>query len=136
MQTILRTLAIVASAFVALGFLTFAADRSRQGSDDQVKAVDGSRPQPVIDQEVDRPVPPPEVERRRQKANSSFRELVDDGNDYLLAPFTVVNSENVWVERTVAAALALLAYGLGGLLLANFIPGHRRESRSWREATP
>jgi hypothetical protein len=136
MATVLRSLAIVASAFVALGFMTFAADRSRQGSDGQVQAVDGSRPQPVVDQEIDRPAPPPRTERRREKANSGFREVIDDGNDYLLAPFTFVNSDNVWVERMVPAAVALLAYGLGGLLLANFIPAHRRASRNWREATP
>ena len=135
MSAIIRILAITASAFVALGFLTFAADRSREGSDTQVRAVDG-RAQPISDQEIDRPAPSPEVERRREEHHSDPRELVDDGNDYLLAPFTFVKSDNVWVERMVPAAIGLLAYGLGGLLLANFIPKHRKETRDWREATP
>ena len=134
MATIVRILAITATAFVALGFLTFAADRSEEGSDSQVESIDG-RAQPVTDADIDRPAPPPAVERRREARHSEFREVIDDGNDYLLKPFAFVSSDNVWVERLVPAALGLLAYGLLGLLLANFIPRHRAEHHSWNEAT-
>jgi hypothetical protein len=134
MATIVRIAAITATAFVALGFMTFAADRSEEGSDSQVQSIDG-RAQAVTDTDIDRPAPPPVVERRREQAHSDFREIIDDGNDYLLKPFSFVNSDNVWVERMVPAALGLLAYGLGGLLLANFIPRHRPEHHSWNEAT-
>jgi hypothetical protein len=134
MSTIVRILAIIASAFVALGFMTFAADRSEDGSDSQVQSIDG-RAQPITDADIDRPAPPPAVERRREDSHSEFREVIDDGNDYLLKPFAFVNSDNVWVERMVPAALGLLAYGLGGLLLANFIPRHRPEHHHWNEAT-
>ncbi len=134
MATIVRILAITATAFVALGFMTFAADRSEEGSDNQVQSIDG-RAQPMSDSDIDRPAPPPVVERRREARHSDFREVIDDANDYLLKPFAVVDSDNLWVERMVPAALGLLGYGLLGLLLANFIPRHRAEHHSWNEAT-
>jgi hypothetical protein len=131
--TLVRTLAITAAVLVALGFATFATDQSREGSDNQVQALDGSQPRNPADNEINRPVPPPNVERRRELKHSDFRELIDDANDYLLAPFTVVNSSNVWVERMTAAGLGLLVYGLLGMLLANMIPQHRSKHHSWTE---
>ena len=136
MAALIRILAIAASAFVAVGFMAFVANRSEEGSDNQVKSIDGSRVQPAADVDIDRPSPPADVERRRERRNGDLRETIDDANDYLLAPFTFVESENVWVERLASTALGLLAYGLGGLLLANFIPRHRREHHGWQEATP
>ena len=136
MDSVIRLLAVAAASLVALGLITFAADRSRHGSDEQVRAVDSSRPRPVADEAINRPTPPAAVERRRERRHSDARELIDDANDYLLSPFAFASSENVWVERMVPAALGLLAYGLGGMLLANFLPKHRSASRNWREATP
>ena len=75
------------------------------------------------------------MERVREKENSSARELVDDGNDVLASPFTgLVESNGVWVQRLVPAALGLLLFGLGGLMLANWIPERRAEHTDWREA--
>ena len=49
----------------------------------------------------------------------------------LASPFTgVVASDNLWVERLVPAALGLLLFGLGGLMLANWLPERRAPSSS------
>ena len=125
-----------AAALVALRFLLFAVDQSEKGSANQVETVNGvderTAPRPAIDQ----PAPDAATERIREARHGVVRELIDDGNDIVVAPFTgLVKSSNVWVERLVAAALAGLVFGLGGMLLANFIPQSTRKTTDWREAT-
>ena len=136
MGSLLRLAAVVAASFVALSFLFFAVDQSRAGSATQVNMVDGSKTQVSSDADIDVPSPEPRVERVREARHSGLRETIDDADDLLVAPFTgLVDSGNVWVERMVPAVLALLLYGLGGMILANAVPKPRRDHKDWREAT-
>ena len=136
MGTLLRLAAICASAIVALSFVLFAADQSEEGSANQVRTVDGIEKRAESEAAVDRPAPDGATERVREARHGDARELIDDGNDIVVAPFAdVVQAGNVWVERLVAGALAGLVFGFGGTLLANFIPKPGRKTAGWRRAT-
>ena len=125
-----------AAAFVALSFVLFAVDQSEEGSSNQVNSVAGDGARPDSEAAIDRPAPDPATERLREARHGGPRELIDDGNDVFTAPFAdLLQSRNVWVERMVAAALAGLVFGLGGMLLANYLPRRRRKVADWREAT-
>ena len=53
----------------------------------------------------------------------------------MLSPFDdLVDSDDAWVTRLVPTFLALLAYGLGLTLLANFLPRASGPSGDWRTA--
>lgn len=136
MGSLVRVLAIAASAVIALSLTLFAIDQSSEGSETQVRAINGPDAAAVRSREaIDAPDPGPAAERAREAANSSARELIDDGNDMLAIPFTgLVESDNLWVERLVPAVLGLLLFGLGGLLLANWLPESRAKHQDWREA--
>ena len=126
MAGLLRLGAIAASVLVALGFLLFAMDEADRGSAAQ---------QGKIARALE-PAPTPRGEAERERQQGAARELIDDANDVLLAPFTgVVESKNAWVQHLVPAALALLAYGLGLMLLANYLPKQKRPQRDWRTQT-
>ncbi len=136
MGTVLRFAAICATAFVGLSFALFAVDQSEEGSANQVRTVAGVEERAESESAIDRPSPDAATERLRERRHGDLRELVDDGNDIVVAPFAdLAESSNVWVERLVAGALAALVFGLGGMLLANFIPKPRRKTADWREAT-
>jgi len=135
MRSTVRLLAIVASAVIAVSFTLFALDQSGHGRDIQVQKLEdpevGANPREAIAS----PGPPAPVERLREEKNSSAREVADDGNDLLASPFKViVGFDNVWAQRLVPAALGLLLFGLGGLVLANWLPERRTEHTDWREA--
>jgi hypothetical protein len=120
-----RWAAIIASAFVALGFLYFAVNQTSNASKNQVSAINGGT---GVKAESATKVPDPRkaVEQVREQENDKFHEFVDDVNDVLLSPFMgLVDSNNIWVLRLVPLALALLIYGLGGLYLARAL-GLRR----------
>jgi hypothetical protein len=126
MASLLRLVAVIASALVVLGFLAFASDQARQGSKEQ---------EAKLGQELGEPAPSATTERERERRHGPVRETIDDANDVLLAPFSgVVSSHSLWVERIVAALLALLTYGLGLTMLANFLPGRGQGARDWRTA--
>ena len=136
MGTVLRLAAICATAFVALSFVLFAVDQSEEGSANQVNSVAGVEERAESEGAIDRPSPDSATERLRERTHGDLREFVDDGNDVVVAPFAgLVQSGSVWVERLAAGALAALVFGLGGMLLANFIPKPRRKTADWREAT-
>jgi hypothetical protein len=129
----IRLVAIVTSLIVLLGFAFFAVDELNRGSQNQQNALDnelrgdGDDPAPVA--------PSPAEETQRERANSGVRELVDDANDVLLAPFSsLAGSNNAWVNHGVPTLLALLLYGLGLGLLANMLPKHREHGADWRTA--
>ena len=128
MAALLRIVAIVACAIVAIGFFAFANDEATQGSSKQVQR---------IQQAMDDPAPSANEEQLRQRRHGKVRETIDDANDVLLKPFAgIVGSNDPWVTRIVPTVLALLVYGLGLTLLANLLP--RRKPRStgdWRTAT-
>jgi hypothetical protein len=133
MGTIIRTLAIAASAVVALSFAMFAWDEVDRGSKVQQRELGegtGNRVEIAID-----PAPSADQEALRERSHSSVREAIDDVNDVLLQPFTgLVDSPNNWVIRGVPTLLGLLVYGLGLGLLANFLPKSRDTSGDWRTA--
>jgi hypothetical protein len=136
MGSVLRLAAIAAAALVALSFLFFAVDQSREGSATQVDSVDDSKSKASSDAAIDVPSPEPRVERAREARHTGIREAVDDADDVLVSPFTgLIDSSNLWIERVVPGALALLLYGLGGMLLANALPKPQRHTKDWREAT-
>lgn len=136
MGSLVRLTAVAAASLVGLSFFLFAVDQSAESSTTQVEAVDGSDREASRDAAVDVPAPEPRVERMREARHGGVREAIDDANDLLVAPFTgLLDSRSVWVERTVTGGLALLLYGLGGMLLANFIPKPRRRHSDWRETT-
>ncbi len=118
LQSTLRTLAILCSATVVLSFSLFAIDETRAASDQTAAEVAGQHASASAD-------PSPQEERAREQAHGSLRELVDDGNDLLTAPFagTVSGSGSRWARRGIPGLLALLAWGLGLGYLARFSEG-------------
>lgn len=126
MASLVRLVALSASVIVLLGFAAFAADEAQHGSSAQLQRLDN---------EIGSGAPSASGERRREARHGPLREALDDANDALLAPFQdVVSSRNPWVARAVPSLLALLFYGLGLLLVANYLPRPGRESRDWRAA--
>jgi hypothetical protein len=118
MATLLRIAALVICSIIATGFLTFAVGESERASAEQVQSID-----------------PAAAEERRERKSGPVREAVDDANDFLLAPFaSVTDSRNVWVQHLVPTTLGLLLYGLGLMLLANYLPKPSRANSDWRTA--
>lgn len=134
MASLVRTCAITAALFVALSFVLFAIDQLSEGSTNQVEAVRGEGMRAPSKAAISQPAPPATVERAREAQHSSVREFVDDGDDLLLSPFTsLIDSDQIWVQRLVPGVIGLLLYGLGGLLLANALPGPaNRTGGDWR----
>ncbi|HEX6387898.1 MAG TPA: hypothetical protein VFZ89_00570 [Solirubrobacteraceae bacterium] len=118
LQSALRTLAIAASATVILSFGLFAIDETRAASNQTVAELAGRDAARSAD-------PSPAEERAREQAHGDVRELIDDGNDLLTAPFAGVVSDSAsrWTRRGVPAILALLAFGFGLGYLARFAEG-------------
>jgi hypothetical protein len=134
MGSLVRLCAVTASTLVALSLVLFAIDQSSNSSDNQVRMAVGQA-QVQSQSDIDRPNPDPAAERIRERQHGDTREYIDDANDVLVAPFTgIMHSNSVWAQRLVPAALGLLLYGLGGLLLANWLPASRPEAQDWRTA--
>jgi hypothetical protein len=130
MGALIRYLAIVLSAIVALGFVLFAVDEMDKGSQtqqDKLASELGENPAPIA--------PSAHEEALRERSQGGFREAVDDANDVVLAPFaSLIDSGNSWVDHGVPALLALLIYGFGLGLLANMLPKQRAHASDWRAA--
>jgi hypothetical protein len=127
MAALLRIAAALACAIIVIGFMAFANDEASRGSEKQVQRVE---------QAINEPAPGAETERAREGKHSKPRELIDDANDVLLSPFAgLIESKDAWVRRLIPGALALLVYGLGLTLLANFLPQRSGTSSDWRTAT-
>ena len=119
--------AVVACVIVVIGFMAFANDEATRGSDQQVQRIERA---------MDDPAPGPRAERVREGEHGTPRELIDDANDLLLTPFAgLVDSDDAWVKRLIPGALALLVYGLGLTLLANFLPRRSGSAGDWRTAS-
>jgi hypothetical protein len=126
MASLVRLVAVIASALVVLSFLAFASDQAGRGSKEQ---------EAKLGRELGEPAPNPNTERERERQHGAVREKIDDANDVLVAPFSgVINSHDLWVQRIVTGLLALLTYGLGLTLLANFLPGRGQGASDWRTA--
>jgi hypothetical protein len=133
MGSVIRLVAILASSIVLLGFGLFAVDEADRGSKTQQHALDQELGAPGLS--VDAIAPSPKEEALREKEHSPFREVVDDANDVLLAPFVdLIDSDNTWVTHGVPALLGLLLYGVGLGFVANLLPRGRAHGGDWRTA--
>lgn len=103
----LRTVAVAASAIIALSFVLFAVEEVSEASRQQQSAI----------------APSSADEQRRAAAHTPAREAVDDANDVVLAPFAAFGdaSGNAWARRGVPALLGLLVYGVGLAYLARLL---------------
>jgi hypothetical protein len=120
----LRLFAIVASLVVLVSFAAFAVDEARSGSQaSQLRIARGAVV--TAGSPAGYAKPTPAQERAREAAHGTPRELVDDGDDLLLAPFATVteSSPSAWVRRSVPGLLALLVYGFGFGFLSRFAAG-------------
>ena len=129
----IRSIAILATAIVLLGFALFAVDEMDRGSQNQQSALaselESASESPAVIS------PDPREERMREQRNGDFREAIDDANDVLLAPFAgLVDSENAWVANGVPTILGLLVYGLLLGLVANMLPKRHAQGGDWRTA--
>ena len=114
--SLLRAACIAAAGLALLGFVLFAGDEISSGSDEQVAQIEQGGAVPAAGDEVE-----------RERETNGFRELVNDANDVLLGPFDrIVSSDDAWVAHGVPALLAVLLYGLGGLVLVNYLLPARR----------
>jgi hypothetical protein len=135
MGSLVRLVAIVASVIVALSLLLFTLDQTSAGSENQVREIDAQTPAQTPPEAVEAPDPNPAAARVREQAHSKTREMIDDANDVLVAPFSsLARGHGVWPERLIPAVLALLLYGLGGLTLANWFPSKSSAKKDWRTA--
>ncbi len=145
MGALIRWIAIVTSVIVALGFLAFAVDEMDRGSQEQQNQLaDGLKdldPEDAaalgkVDASIGDPAPSAAEERLREQEHGAAREVIDDMNDVLLAPFAgLIDSDNGWVNHGIPSLLALLVYGLGLATLANMWPKRRAHSGDWRTGT-
>jgi hypothetical protein len=129
MGSLIRFVAIAISAIVVLGFALFALDETDKGSQAQ---------QAKLERELgsSNPIAPSAREEAlRERRQGAVREVVDDANDVLLAPFVeLVDSDSAWVNHGIPALLALLIYGVGLGFLANLLPKQRAHASDWRTA--
>jgi hypothetical protein len=131
----IRLVAIVTSVIVLLGFGFFAVDEMDKGSKTQQQALDRELSGSNAELDVVPVSPTPDEENAREAQNSSVREVVDDANDVLLAPFAnLIDSNSSWVQHGIPALLALLLYGVGLGFLANLLPKERTHAADWRAA--
>jgi hypothetical protein len=136
MGSLIRLAAITTSIVVLLGFAFFAAGEMDKGSKTQQTALGDETGTPAA-RDVAAVAPTADGEAAREQQHGGPRELIDDANDVLLAPFAdVVDSDSAWVDHGVPALLALLLYGVGLGLLANMLPQERTHREDWRAAKP
>ena len=97
MGSVIRLAAILTSIVVLLGFAFFAVDEMDKGSKTQQSALAEGTGTPASP-EVVAVAPTPGEEAARERRNGGARELIDDANDVLLAPFAnLIDSDNGWV---------------------------------------
>lgn len=131
----LRLIALVACAIVALGAAMFVAEQVGEASDNTVVAITDRGEERQVGN-INLPAPERDVEVRREREHGGFRELVDDANDILLAPFAdIIDSDNIWVQRGFATLLALLLYGALLLFVAR-AAGMRKKPHSGQMYDP
>jgi len=135
MASLVRILAVIAAAIVALSFVFFVVDQSTEGSENQVHSLEDKGVRARSDVVINTINPGPKIERLRERSHSDIREYIDDGNDILLSPFAnIIDSGNAWARRLVPGAIGIFLYGVLGLFLANALPGPKHDVRDWREA--
>jgi len=124
MAALVRLVAMVASAILLFGFLAFAVEQADKGSNAQIEKLEDRLGSPELTTNQ---------ERVREREHGAIREAIDDANDVLLSPFTgIVESNDPWARRLVPTVLALLVFGVGLALLANYLPKPAGHTRDWR----
>jgi hypothetical protein len=123
---IIRTAALVATALVVVSFVMFVADQSRNGSKQQIAALNadaqGAPKADAAATNIDQADPSAAVKRVRSERHSALREKVDEVDDVLLKPFAgIVHSKSIWVQRGIPTLLALLTFGLALPLAAGYV---------------
>jgi hypothetical protein len=115
---LLRAVSVVASAVVLLSFGLFAIDETRTASQRSTAEIAGLRASRSAD-------PNAGEERARERAHSSVRELIDDANDVLIAPFTWAAPEGSgkWAQRGIPAVVALVVYAFVLPFVARYAQG-------------
>lgn len=110
LESSLRYFSVIASVLVIAGWLAFAVDQTRDGSQASQAGI--------TNQVVANP-PVTEVH------HGAVRQKLDDVNRTLLTPFRGITSstDGDWVRHSVPAVLALLMYGFGVGYLARFARG-------------
>jgi hypothetical protein len=118
LERLLRLTAIAASLLVVGGWALFAIDETSAASHLSAAEAAGR-------EAIRHPDPSPRQERARERVHGDARELIDDANDILLAPFAplVSNSNSEWLRRTIPALLGLIVYGFGLGFLARLSRG-------------
>jgi hypothetical protein len=111
-SVVIRWVAFLASLLVIVAFGAFAIDASREGSKEQVQRLaEGQQQTPA----------------KTHEHHGAARRALDDADDTVLSPFSgIVDSNDRWVRHGIPALLALLVYGVGLFLLANFLDSGRR----------
>ena len=107
----LRYLAIALSLIIALSFTLFALEdigRASKASEHRIAGYEATNPTAAGE---------------RERRHGQPREIIDDVNDTLLAPFAGIteNATSRWAQRGVPALLGLLVYGFGLGYIARFM---------------
>jgi len=120
----LRLMSIVTSLIVLASFSAFAIGEARSGSQSSQAGIAGQDRAATADP-AGYAKPTPAQERRREADHSSARELLDDADDILMAPFAAVSddSDSAWARRSFPALIGLAVYGFGLGFLARFAAG-------------
>ncbi|MCW3041461.1 MAG: hypothetical protein JWM31_3366 [Solirubrobacterales bacterium] len=121
----LRLLSIVASLAVLLSFAAFAVDEARSGSQASQAGIARNGQTVAAGDPAGYAKPTPAQEQVRQADHGGARELLDDADDVLMAPFASVSdgSSSAWVRRGFPALLGLAVYGFGLGFLSRFASG-------------
>ena len=130
----LRLAAIVAALFIFAGLIGFLVDEVRNTSVAQATRIQDPGTGRVVTSTADlaEPNPPAAIEKLRQDNHTKAREVIDDVGDVLMSPFGfLINGSQPWVKRLLYSALALILYGVIGLVLADAI---RKQADSSRRA--
>ncbi len=109
----LRFLATALSLIIAISFTLFALqdiDHASANSEHRIAGYTATNPSAS-------------GERDRERRHGQPREIIDDVNDMLLAPFAAIteNETSGWAQRGIPAMLGLLVYGFGLGYLARFM---------------
>jgi hypothetical protein len=115
LERLLRAAAVVLSGFVVAGFGLWAVQEMDSASAQSRARIAGDA----------QPAPSAASERRREERHSTAREVIDDVDDVLLAPFggLVDGSPDRWVQRGIPALLGLALYGFLLGYLARYARG-------------
>jgi hypothetical protein len=124
MAPLVRLAAVLASACLLIGLSVFVFEQASEGSHAQVEKLEGELGSPGLSSRQ---------EQVRERRHGAVREAIDDANDVLIAPFAgIVDSDDPWVKRLVPTILALLVFGVGLGMLANYLPKPAGTAGDWR----